>query len=58
MAVPLLAVAAVSVFLQHRLQGFIDGFPRPENPGASGTPRPLHDGRHVLLTPPIDFTLS
>jgi hypothetical protein len=51
-----LAVAAVSVFLQQRLQGFIDGFPSAENPGAHGTHRTLHDGRNVLVTQTIEFT--
>jgi hypothetical protein len=55
MAVPLLAVAAVSGFLQQRLQGFIDGFPSAENPGAHGTHRTLHDARNVLVTQTVEF---
>jgi hypothetical protein len=56
MAVPLLAVAAVSGFLQQRLQGFIDGLPSAENPGAHGTHRTLHDTRNVLVTQTIEFS--
>jgi hypothetical protein len=56
MAVPLLAVAAVSVFLQQRLQGFIDGFPSTEYPGSYGTHRTLHDARNIFVTQTIKLT--
>jgi hypothetical protein len=56
MAVPLLAIAAVSGFLQQRLQGFIDGFPSSEYPRANGTHRTLHDARNVFITQTIEFT--
>jgi hypothetical protein len=56
MAVPLLAIAAVSGFLQQRLQGFIDGFPGAEYPGSHGTHRTLHDAGNVLVTKTIEFT--
>jgi hypothetical protein len=44
------------VFLQQRLQGFIDGLPGAEDPGAHGTHRTLHDARNVLVTQTIEFT--
>jgi hypothetical protein len=44
------------VFLQQRLQGFIDGLPGAENPGAHGAHRTLHNARNVFVTQTIKLT--
>jgi hypothetical protein len=56
MAVPLLADAAVSGFLQQWLQGSINGFTRAENPRTHSANGALHDAGNVLVTQTVKFT--
>jgi hypothetical protein len=53
-----MAVAAVSGFLQQRLQGFINGFPSAKNARAHGTNRTLHNARNVFVTQTVKLTQS